>query len=431
MRHSLVRNTEQLMITWLYRFLLFVLLFGVSALTYGGNQGSPILTMAVNGTALAGIPALVLWYFRYPGLYRVVAWLLLLGLILLVLESKYEYGQYVYSYFVIKRFVYCGLALSAYYVVSKAEPLKFEYIVYLIFGFFFVNQILLGQIFEYNLTSESRTTSAFEAFYLVIPFLYYLVLYLKQHRLVHLGVTLFTFAFIVFLLHRSVISTVVICAGFVMGLWAVGRLSTRGLPIGRTGVVFAVILMIVMPLMSLLPGNKVNDFVENISGILDPKEDNTGSWRVEQSTYYLGHFPERPLFGWRYDGYDRGEIMVNEDFPEKGTIIHSQYIDMLYNYGAAGLAINLVLILGTMMSIYRRNRTFSTEQTVLFCFIASGLIFGISYQLPVYYWGFVGVGMYYARKRPPDQFPVNFAAMQPDDSSSPKPIGWAKSPALL
>ncbi len=416
------------MITWIHRFLLFVLLFGVSALVYGGDQGSSLLSMMVNVTALAGIPALVLCYFSFPGIYKVVAWALVLGLIGLVLESKYEYGQFVYSYFVIKRFAYCGLALSAYYVMHKAEPLKFVYVVYLIFGFFFINQILLGQIFSYNLTSESRTTSAFEAFYLVIPFLYSFVLYLKEHKLIHMAVSLFTFALIVFLLHRSVISTVVIAAAFVVGLSFVGKLSANSLPIGRTGLVFAVLLTIAVPLMNLLPGNKVDAFVENLGGILDPKEDNTGSWRVEQSTFYLGQFPERPLFGWRYDGYDRGEIMENEDFPEKGTIIHSQYIDMLYNYGAVGLAINLLLIIGTLITLYTRNRTFTTEQTVLFGFLASGLIFAISYQLPVYYWGFVGVGMYYARNRPPDQPPVDYYDVQEVDYSLPlNPLTLTKS----
>ncbi len=419
------------MITWIYRLLLFVLLFGVSALVYGGNQGSPLLSTVVNLTALVGIPALVLCYFSYPGLYKVIAWAMVLSLILLVLESKYNYGQFVYSYFVIKRFAYCGLALSAYYVMGKAEPLKFEYVVYLIFGFFFINQILLGQIFEYNVTSESRTTSAFEALYLVIPCLYYLVLYMKEHKLLYLFLTFFAFAFIVFLLHRSVISTVVISIAFVVGLFVVGKLPSNGLPIGRTLLVSIVVLILIAPLTRLLPANKVDSFIENISGILDPKEDNTGSWRVEQSTYYLSQIPERPLFGWRYDGYDRGEIMENEDFPEKGTIIHSQYIDMLYNYGAFGLAVNLVLILGTLITMYSRNKTFTTEQTVLFCFIASGLIFGISYQIPVYYWGFVGLGMYYGRKPPSNEFAVDYLTVDIDDSSSPQSLELAKSQTTL
>ena len=87
--------------------------------------------------------------------------------------------------------------------------------------------------------------------------------------------------------------------------------------------------------------------------------------------------------------------MENEDFPEKGTIIHSQYIDMLYNYGFAGLAVNLLIILGTLVVMYRRNPVFTLEQTVLFGFIVSGLVYAVSYQLPVFFWGFVGVGMYY------------------------------------
>ncbi|GAB3493706.1 hypothetical protein GCM10027341_09320 [Spirosoma knui] len=383
------------MIAWIYRILLFVLLFGISPIAFGGNQTHALLDKVVNLAALVGMPALVLCYFRFPGLYKVVSWLLLLGVILLVLESKYEYNQYVYSYFVIKRFVYCGLAMSAFFVAARAEPFKLKYIVYLIFAFYFINQIVLGNIFSYNLTSESRTTSAFEALYLVIPFLYYLVNYLKAHKIVDLLIGLATFGFIVLLLHRSVITAAVGAAGIVVGLSMVGKLSSTSLPIGRTLLTLTVLALIIAPTFSLLPQRKMEAFLENIGGIVSPKEDETGSWRYEQSQFYLSLIPDRPVLGWRYAGYDRGEIMENEDFPEKGTIIHSQYIDMLYNYGAVGLGINLLIILGTLITIYRRNQTLTTEQVVLFGFITSGLVFAISYQLPPFFWGFVGLGMYY------------------------------------
>ncbi|GAB4024892.1 O-antigen ligase family protein [Spirosoma koreense] len=403
------------MITWLYRFLLFVLLFGVSALSHGGNTLSPLLDKATSGVTLLGILALVVCYFHYPRFYKMMAWPLLLGVILLILESKYEYGQYVYSYFVIKRFAYCGLALSAYYVATKAGEFRFEYIIYLIFAFFFINQILLGQIFSYTLDSDSRTTTAPEALYLVLPFLYFLVLYLKEHRLLHLGLCLFSFALIVFLLHRSVISTAVGAAGIVFMLAMAGRLSSdgKGLPIGRTLATFGVMLLLVAPFIGLLPEKKFESFQESMNGLIDPKEDNTGSWRVEQSEFYISLIPDRPLLGWRYDGYDRGEIMENEDFPQKGTIIHSQYVDMLYNYGFVGLLINLLLIGGTLVAIYRHNRICTTEQLVLFGFVASGLVYGISYQLPVYFWGFVGLGMFYGLHRPALQRVIHYPLETP------------------
>ena len=374
----------------------------MSALIYGGNSLHPLLDKAVSGTTLIGILALIVFYFWQPPVYKLVAWMLGLGVIGLVLESKYEYGQFVYSYFVIKRFAYCGLALLAYVVATRAEPFKLKYAVYLIFAFYVINQLFLGQIFSYNLTSESRTVTSNEALYLVIPCLYYLMMYLKDRKIPDLLLTLFSFAFIVFLLHRSVISAAIVAIGVVAGLSMVGKLSTGGLPLGRTLGTFAILLILLAPALAMMPGNKVDAFLENIGGILDPKEDNTGSWRLEQSEYYLGQIPDKPMLGWRYEGYDRGEIMVNEDFPEKGTIIHSQYIDMLYNYGAVGLAINLLIILGTLTTIYVRNKTFTIEQTVLFGFLVSGLIYAVSYQLPVFFWGFVGLGMYYARKRPDD-----------------------------
>jgi O-antigen ligase len=178
-------------------------------------------------------------------------------------------------------------------------------------------------------------------------------------------------------------------------LGALGRFGPgSGFPVGRTLTAISMALLLAVPVASLLPDRKLDAFYESLSGMLSPTEDNTGSWRLEQSQHYMKLFPERPLLGWRYEGYDRGEVMENEDFPEKGTIIHSQYIDMLYNYGAVGMTLNLLLLLGTLVVMYRHNRTFTTNQLVLFGFVASGLVYAISYQFPVNFWAFVGLAMW-------------------------------------
>lgn len=412
---------------WIYRVILFAVLFGVSALIYGGSTLNPLYDKAINGIALLGIVSLPIFYFRQPPLYKTVAWVLGLSIIGLVLESKYEYGQYIYSYFVIKRFAYCGLALLGYVAATQAGLLKIQWVIYVIFAFYIINQLILGQIFSYALTSETRSVMSNEALYLVIPCLYYLLTYLQERRIIYLLLLLFTFMLIVFLLHRSVISAAIVGIGVITGLSVVGKLSTGGFPMGRTMGTFVVLLILFAPAMGMLPGNKVDAFLENIGGILDPKEDNTGSWRLEQSEYYLSQIPEKPVLGWRYEGYDRGEIMVNEDFPEKGTIIHSQYIDMLYNYGAFGLAINLLIILGTLLIMYRRNPTFSIEQTTLFGFLISGLIYGVSYQLPIFFWGFVGLAMYYAFKRPDSQEYVDYLSTDEKHGYESHPADIAKT----
>lgn len=400
--------------TWIYRIGLFTLLFGLSALSYGGNFDSALLLGLTNISPLVGLAFIVTCFFSFPWLYKVIAWTLVLGVILLVLESKYEYDQFVYSYFVIKRFAYCSVALAAYYVVSKAGPLKIEYANYLIFGFFFYNQIVLQKIFGYDLTSDTRTTLSPDALYLVIPFIYYLVIYIKERRIVHLFGSLFVFVLIVLLLHRTVISAAVVAAAAVIVLAFIGKVSTGSLPMGRTLVMFALMIGISSPFTGLLPESKTKAFIENVSGIFSPREDNTGSWRMEQGEYYLSKVPERPWFGWRYVGYDKGEIMDNDDFPDKGTIIHSQYIDMLFNYGIFGLAINLVLLVSALIALFWSRRTLSTDQLVLFGFIVGTLVYGISYQMSVYLWAFVGVGMYYGL-HPPAEPVMDYEPAEDED----------------
>ena len=393
---------------WIYRFALFIMLFGLSSLSYGGNYDNPfvsiLLNVLVNLSPLISILIFVPAFFRLPGLYKIIAWAIVLGVILLVLESKYEYNQWVYSYFVIKRFAYCGLALAAYCIASRAEPLTIRHAVNFVFIFFFINQILIGRIFRYDFSSETRTTLAEDAYYFVIPFLYYLIRYLKEHRLTHLFIALFSFLFIIAMLHRTVISAAVVGAGMIGALLLLGKVSTGGLPTSRTLAVFALLIAIASPFTGLLPEKKADAVLTNIGGILSPKQDNTGSWRLEQAEHYMKLVPDKPLFGWRYEGYDRGEIMENEDFPDKGTIIHSHYVDMLFNYGAFGMLLNLALILGALVALYRSGHTLSTDHLVLFGFITSGLVFSVSYQLPVYYWAFVGVGMHLGLKRPPVYF---------------------------
>ncbi len=386
-------------VTWGYRLALFLLLFGTSSLTYGSNQLSPVLSAVTNLAGLVAATCLFIGYFEYPAPYKLVTWVLSLAVFGLVLESLYVYNQYVYSFFVIKRLTYCGLALLTLFVARRAGPLKLSWAVIIISALYFYGQILLGKIMEYNLTSESRSTSAYEAFYVMLPLLFFLIRYLKQHRIADFMGFLGSFGLIFILLHRSVISSAVFAIAIVAGLSFVGKLSNSRLPLGRTASTLFVLVILTVPFLTTLSPKKVDAFLENIGGIAKPTEDNTGNWRYEQSLYYWGQIPDRPWLGWRYEGYDRGEIMENEDFAAKGTVIHSQYIDMLYNYGIAGLVLNLFIILTTLWMIYRRNDRFTPEQTVLFAFIASGLLFGISYQLPVYYWAYVGLGLYYGFKK--------------------------------
>lgn len=388
---------------WIYRFILFLLLFGVSALPFKGDQMHPLLTIVTNLAGLSGSALLLAFYFYYPTPYKLLAWVITAGAVFLVLESLYSYNQYMYSFFVLKRFAYCGLALLTFIVMGRAGPggLKLSYVVNLIFVFYLINQVLLGQIFSYSLTNESRTTSAYESFFLVLPFSFFLVQYIRDRKQKDLFKALFTFVLIVFLLHRSVITTAVMAAGLIILLSATGKISNSRLQIRRTVSTLFALVLLVLPFLGALSPKRTDAFLETIGGIFSPSEDETGSWRIEQSTHYMNRFGERPFLGWRYDGYDRGEVMVHEDFAEKGTVIHSQYVDMLYNYGAVGLGINLFLIFSTLLYMYMYNKTFSAEQAVLFGFIASGLLFGVSYQLPVFYWSFVGLGMFYGKNQKP------------------------------
>lgn len=386
---------------WGYRLLLFVLLFANNSLTYGCNQLHPLLHHVADVTGLLGAVGLFVYFFEYPRAYKWAAWLLSLAVFGLILESLDTYGQYMYSFFVIKRLAYCGLALITYGAARRAGTLKLGWAVTIVGVLFFFAQVVLGRIFAYGMTSDTRPTSAPETYYLLLPLFYFLMRFRQDRRYLDLLWTLFWFALIVVLLHRSVISSAAFGIAIIIGLSMVGKLEGEGRwSMGRLFSALLMLVLLALPFFSAVSPKKVDAFLENLGGIFSPTEDNTGNWRYEQSLYYWSKIPDRPILGWRYEGYDRGEVMANEDFPAKGTIIHSQYVDMIYNYGAAGMLLNLLIIGSTLWIIYRRNRRLTFEQTVLFAFIASGLLFGVSYQLPIYYWSFVGLGLYYGRDVP-------------------------------
>ena len=409
--------------TGIYKLALFVLLFGVGSLAYGANQLHPLLSPVSNLIAAFTAFGLMGFFFYYPTSYKVLAWIITLAVVGLVLESLYLYNQYVYSFFVIKRFAYCGLALVTFVVASRAGQFKLSWVNNLVFAFYAYAMLGQGRILQYSLTSESRPTSAYETLYLMIPYLYYLIRYFQKNKQSDLFKALITFGLIFLLLHRSVISTAVVITAMIVLMSSAGKIADSRVRVGRTVSTLLVLVLIGLPFLGMLNPAKVAGFVDSISGILSPAEDNTGSWRLEQSQHYMKYFVDRPLLGWRYEGYDRGEIMENEDFAEKGTVIHSQYVDLLYNYGVLGLLVHLFVIISTLLFIYLRNRTLSLEQAVLFGFAASGLLFGVSYQLPIFYWSFVGLGMFYGLNRPVRRplVPYPQSIEQTPEGPSPRP----------
>ncbi|RIV22499.1 O-antigen ligase family protein [Fibrisoma montanum] len=377
--------------------LFFIILFATEAMCYGGDVESVIAYQMNNILAVFGIPFLfILALYRFPAIYNFVLYALIIGTIGLIFESLYTYNQILYSPFVVKRFFYCGVALIAYFIAVKLSPFPIKTAVWLIFLFFFINQIILGKIFTYRLTPETRTQEASEALFMIIPFTYFFVQYLTKYKWSDLLKTIAVFTYTVLLMHRSVIASITFSALLIIGLSVLGRIPNSRLQIRRSIGTMLLLFFLAAPIITAISPTRVQAFVENIGGIFTPTEDETGSWRYEQTLYYWKKIAERPVFGWRYEGYEEGEVMENDGFSEKGTVIHSQYIDLLYNYGLFGLMLNLIIIVATLWALYKRHRYMTIDQLVLFSYIAGALVFGISYQFPVCYWSFVGLGMYHA-----------------------------------
>jgi O-antigen ligase len=141
-----------------------------------------------------------------------------------------------------------------------------------------------------------------------------------------------------------------------------------------------------------------DSLVSSFSDIQNSNNQGTGGWRSEQRDIYMSRIPEHPFLGWTYEGYDKGEVMATAENEEwkgaKGTFIHSGYVYALYNFGIIGLLLQYGFILITLLYFYRIFDRQDPGQWALLTFLSSSYVYAWSYQLPDFFWAFLGIAVY-------------------------------------
>lgn len=240
--------------------------------------------------------------------------------------------------------------------------------------------------------------TANEAYYLLIPLIYTLNVYLLQRKVRFLYYTLIISAIILACFHRTVwmasLSAVLLNWFLIRSYTQIKALDvvTRLMPVLLSSIIFIVSLLYAKPEL-------VNSLVESFSDIQNADSQGTGGWRSQQRDIYMALVPEHPFLGWTYEGYDKGEVMANEFTEEwtgaKGTFIHSGYVYALYNFGLVGLFMQCGIILFTIIHFYRIFNRQDPGQWALLIFMCSAYVFAWSYQLPDFFWAFLGVAVYF------------------------------------
>ncbi|MBO0938819.1 O-antigen ligase family protein [Fibrella sp. HMF5335] len=376
---------------------LYLFLFALCEIAYGGMTQQTIMPQVRKVVLVLGIVYSAFYFGRMPFYMRVMLASTAVLLLYLVGESLDRYGVWFESVNFTSQILYPVIAGGAFVACVWMGNVRMNVIIGIIIALFCFNQLVLGRITEHHFNSEERSMTAAEAYYLVLPLIYSLNVYLLQGRVRFLYYALALGIGILASFHRTVWVTSL--AAVVMNWFFIrtyiqikaSNILTQLAPVLMCAILFICCLFYVKPELT-------DNLISSFSDIQNANNQGTGGWRSEQRDIYMSMVPEHPFLGWTYEGYDKGEVMATAENEEwraaKGTFIHSGYIYFLYNFGLVGLLLQYGFILITLIQLHRIFDRQDAGQWALLIFICSSFVYAWSYQLPDFFWGFAGIAIY-------------------------------------
>lgn len=341
------------------------------------------------------------WYFIVFNLY----------MLFLVLESYQGYRSFFVYPHVFSKILPLYFLFAIYAISKENLDKQFKTIVFAVLIIFLIQVVFLKRhVLSLSAFYEHDRGFPVTSVYLVlIPCLYFFnkLLYSKQSKYLYLF--LFTLAFIVFLQHRTVwiataVSVTVSCILFYNKSKVTFNIS-KILP-------SIILLMIGFFIAFELVILKNPDVLEKLEGrvmdIFDPTGDNTAGWRYEQFLSYWPFIQENMVTGLRFEGFELPIQFYVHDSDElrfedgTGHHFHSFYTDILFYHGIIGFLLMSFPILYYIGTGFSKNNLTLLE-LVLLAFVCNGFFYGISYWLPGYFYGLLGIGLRFNEMKMRDQ----------------------------
>ncbi|GAB3874787.1 hypothetical protein GCM10028824_28630 [Hymenobacter segetis] len=263
---------------------------------------------------------------------------------------------------------------------------------------------------------NERGFASTSAMMLLLPTLYYLNQYLTRGGMMRLLLFFMGAALIIFLQHRSVWVAMGAALALNAVLLMLGRVEGARLSSAR------LLPMVLLPLFVLISGGLValsdpkvvKKLESSVGDILHPDKQGTGSWRLKQFEAYKPYLEEYPIAGMRLKGFELpvqfytlaedggGQVQVWAD--GTGHHFHSFYVDRLFYFGILGL---LLTVLVPLLLLGRRllsRAPLPPTSAVLIVYSISSLVYSISYDWPLYFFGLLGLSL--AAAAEPGRVPV-------------------------
>ena len=161
----------------------------------------------------------------------------------------------------------------------------------------------------------------------------------------------------------------------------------------------------------------VRKLATSLADIEHPTTQGTGTFRLEQYRSYLPLVQERPLTGWRLEGFevpiqfyslDSGEPI----WPDRtGHHFHSFYLDRLFYFGGVGMLLVLLVPVVVLGRCLLSRAPLPAETAAWLAYAVTFLLFGLSYDWPAYCYGLLGLVL--ALTSRPGPAPAARAARRP------------------
>lgn len=253
--------------------------------------------------------------------------------------------------------------------------------------------------------NNERGVAATAPMLLLLISLYYFNAYLTTGRLLQLGAFLLGVGLIIFLQHRSVWVAMGVALVLNVVLVVLGRVTGARFSSAR------VLPLVLVPLLVLVSGGLaavsnprvLKKLEAGIDDIQHADKQGTGSWRLDQFNAYQPFIDEYPVAGMRLKGFelpvqfyhlaDDGGSQVPVWKAMTGHHFHSFYIDRLFYFGISGLI--LILLVPVSLLVRRVLSPVPMSPAVASCIIFSFsmLVFGFSYDWPLYFFAVLGLSL--------------------------------------
>jgi O-antigen ligase len=198
-----------------------------------------------------------------------------------------------------------------------------------------------------------------------------------------------------------------------------------------------ILMLSVLPLLTVLVGGLatvlenpavVKKLEASIEDIQNPDKQGTGNWRMQQYEAYQPFIAERPILGWRQEGFELPVQFYSTDTNAPiwenftGHHFHSFYLDRVFYFGLLGVLLALAVPVVLVVKHLMRPGYLTAETVALLACFANLLVYSISYDWAPYHYALLGLML--AAIAEPIPLPV---ATPPRHAALPPPLA---SPVL-